>query len=181
VARDRVMVDMRGLGPRIRQHCTAQGITLADFIAPMLADAVGVPRPARKKAAPKEQGGRRKLSVFVDLETYDGLDAVAEPAGLSVAGLVGRLAAEHAGKPTAAGPTQDALAALVRSNYELRAIGRNINQIAHSLNAFPGKITASERNDLVALAGQIDSHVRLSAGVLQSLKPARAKRARSAA
>ena len=121
MARDRVNVDMRGLGPSIRKHCTAQGISLADFIMPMLAAAVGALIPSKKTATPKEHGGRRKLSVFVDLQTYDGLHAVAQPAGLSVAGLVGRLAAQHAGTPMTTGPAKDDLAALVRSNYELRA------------------------------------------------------------
>lgn len=174
------MVDMRSLGPRVRERCAAQGLSIAELIVPMLAQALNAPNPARKVPPPKAQGGRRKLSVFVDLTTYDGLDDIAQTAGLSVAAFLGRLAAEQAGEPIAAGPTPDALAALVRSNYELRAIGRNVNQIAHSLNAFPGNITASERTTLNTLAGQIDTHVRLSAGVLQSLKPPRTRRARSA-
>lgn len=181
MARNRVTIDLRTLGPAVRKHCEDQGIKIADLLMPLLATAVGAAPPAHNAPPPKERAGRRKLSVLLGSDAYEALEKPAEKSGLTVAGLVARLATERAGKPLPPVPTAGETAALVQSNYELRALGRNINQIARSLNAYPGKVTASERNELASLAARVDAHVRQSASVLLTLNPPRAKRSRTSA
>lgn len=176
VRRDRVMVDLRGIGDALRAHCRERGVkNLAAFIVPTLAAAIGQPSPARAANEPKaDAAGRRKLSVVVDEAAHARLKARAAEAGLTLSAYVATIAsAPHLPEiaPTRLSPV--VLSGLVQSNYELRAIGRNVNQIAKSLNAYPGRMTAGERDDLSALPSRLDAHVRLSARVLQVLNTPR--------
>jgi hypothetical protein len=180
VARDRVVIDLRTLGPQVRKHCEDRGTTISKLVLPLLATAVGADPPSHQAPPPKDRSGRRKLSVLLGSDAYRALEKPAGEAGLTVAAFVARLATERAGKPLPPAPTALETSALVQSNYELRALGRNLNQIARSLNAYPGKVTASERNELASLAAHIDAHVRKSASVLLALNPPRSKRTRTA-
>lgn len=169
MARDRVMVDLRGIGDALRSHCQKNGIkNLSTFIVPALAKALGKTSPSRAVSDPKpDRAGRRRVSVFLEEDAHARLKARAAEAGLTISAYLATIGSGHdLPELPRAKLSPETLAALVQSNYELRAIGRNVNQIAHSLNAYPGKITASERAELTALHARLDAHVRQSAHVL---------------
>ena len=182
--RDRVMVDLRGLGAALRSHCQQQGIpTLSAFIVPVIAEALQAPTPSHRVRELKAgKAGRRKVSVFLDEASHDRLRAKAKDSGLTLSRYMASVA-ESDRLPEVASTklSPEALAAFVQSNYELRAIGRNINQIAHSLNTFPGKITSSERAQLDDLSRRLDEHVRCVARALATLNPPKRSRRERAA
>lgn len=66
--------------------------------------------------------------------------------------------------------------ALSRSTYELAGIGRNLNQIAKSLNTHPGLTTRAERQAISEAVELARSHVDLASGFVASLGPARRPR-----
>ena len=67
-------------------------------------------------------------------------------------------------QPTLLPPERDALA---RSNQQLLAMGRNLNQIAKALNASPRDRTALRADLLTALSTRIQTHTSLVSDVLR--------------
>jgi hypothetical protein len=93
--------------------------------------------------------------------------------------------AKHSGtSPNQGGPRSSALArdlgglreALVGSTSQIAALGRNVNQIARSLNGNPGMVSKQKLETLAAVAGRVDRHVDLAGAVLLALRPVVAAR-----
>ena len=66
--------------------------------------------------------------------------------------------------------------ALVGSTSQIAALGRNVNQIARSLNGNPGVVSQQNLEALAAVAGRVDRHVELAGAVLLALRPVVAAR-----
>jgi hypothetical protein len=61
--------------------------------------------------------------------------------------------------------------ALVASTVQVGAVGRNVNQIARSLNTTPGVLSQRDRGELARLARLIEAHVAAAGAVLLALRP----------
>jgi len=66
--------------------------------------------------------------------------------------------------------------ALVGSTSQIAALGRNVNQIARSLNANPSVVSKQILDTLAAVDGKVDKHVDLAGAVLLALRPVVAAR-----
>ena len=73
-------------------------------------------------------------------------------------------------QPVDATPLKDGVAALMRSNHELLPIGKNINQIAKSLNAMQGGFRNSDTRNLQAFAQVLRDHVEQAARIVTALR-----------
>lgn len=73
-------------------------------------------------------------------------------------------------EPVDATPLKDGVAALMRSNHELLPIGKNINQIAKSLNAMQGGFRNADTRNLQVFAQAVREHVEQAAGVVSSIR-----------
>jgi len=67
-------------------------------------------------------------------------------------------------------PLKDGVAALMRSNHELLPIGKNINQIAKSLNAMQGGFRNTDTKNLQAFAQAVREHVEQAARVVATIR-----------
>ena len=67
-------------------------------------------------------------------------------------------------------PLKDGVAALMRSNHELLPIGKNINQIAKSLNAMQGGFRNTDTKNLQVFAQAVREHVEQAARVVASIR-----------
>jgi len=67
-------------------------------------------------------------------------------------------------------------AALVGSTSQIAALGRNVNQIARSLNGNAGVVSKQNLETLAAVADRVDRHVELAGAVLLALRPVVAAR-----
>lgn len=67
-------------------------------------------------------------------------------------------------------PLKDGVAALMRSNHELLPIGKNINQIAKSLNAMQGGFRNTDTRNLQVFAQAVREHVEQAARVVASIR-----------
>lgn len=65
----------------------------------------------------------------------------------------------------------DAVQTLVRSNHELVAFGRNLHQIARSLQTHPGRTTAADRLALDDALKSVRTHVEAGARLAAELRP----------
>lgn len=66
--------------------------------------------------------------------------------------------------------------ALVGSTSQIAALGRNVNQIARSLNGNPSVVSKQNLETLAAVADRVDRHVDLAGAVLLALRPVVAAR-----
>jgi hypothetical protein len=73
-------------------------------------------------------------------------------------------------EPVDATPLKDGVAALMRSNHELLPIGKNINQIAKSLNAIHGGFRNTETRKLQVFAQAVREHVEQAARVVSAIR-----------
>lgn len=69
-----------------------------------------------------------------------------------------------------AAPLKDGVAALMRSNHELLPIGKNINQIAKSLNAMQGGFRNTDTKNLQVFAQAVREHVEQAARVVATIR-----------
>jgi hypothetical protein len=69
-----------------------------------------------------------------------------------------------------AAPLKDGVAALMRSNHELLPIGKNINQIAKSLNAMQGGFRNTDTKNLQVFAQAVREHVEQAARVVATVR-----------
>ena len=67
-------------------------------------------------------------------------------------------------------PLKDGVAALMRSNHELLPIGKNINQIAKSLNAMQGGFRNTDIKNLQFFAQAVREHVEQAARVVATIR-----------
>ena len=75
-----------------------------------------------------------------------------------------------AAEPIDATPLKDGVAALIRSNHELLPIGKNINQIAKSLNAMQGGFRNTDTKNLQVFAQAVREHVEQAARVVATIR-----------
>jgi Bacterial mobilisation protein (MobC) len=66
--------------------------------------------------------------------------------------------------------------ALVGSTSQIAALGRNVNQIARSLNGASSVVSKQNLETLAAVADRVDRHVDLVGAVLLALRPVVAAR-----
>jgi hypothetical protein len=150
---------------------------------------IEVPQPAQRATVERGKPEGKVLEVRVRLRQEDARKAseCARAEGLSrseyLAVLVGeamREVAKRAGTSAnpgglaSPGPAM-ALAgmreALVGSTSQIAALGRNVNQIARSLNRDSSVVSKQNLETLAAVANRVDRHVDLVGAVLLALRP----------
>jgi hypothetical protein len=155
---------------------------------------VEVSRPGPRVAVAQRKPEGKVLEVRVKLHEEDARRAsgCARAEGLSrseyLAVLVGeamRGVATHAGtsakrdglgSPGLARDLAGMREALVGSTSQIAALGRNVNQIARSLNGNSGVVSKQTLETLAAVADKVDRHVELAGVVLLALRPVVAAR-----
>ena len=73
-------------------------------------------------------------------------------------------------EPVDATPLKDGVAALMRSNHELLPIGKDINQIAKSLNAMQGGFRNTDTKNLQVVAQAVREHVEQASRVVSTIR-----------
>jgi hypothetical protein len=157
-------------------------------------------RPGPRAVVERKEPDGKVLEVRVKLREEDAMRAsgCARAEGLRrseyLAVLVGeamRGVAKGAGTPAnrsglgSPGQPKDLAGmreALVGSTSQIAALGRNVNQIARSLNGNPGLVSKQNLETLATVVDRVDRHVDLAGAVLLALRPVvAARRAKSGA
>jgi len=163
---DFVTVDMRGLKAALVARAQAQRVGLVD--ASTEAEA------GSWTAAPV--GSIVKLSIRLTSVEAEQLDAGARRAGLSRGAFLAGLLANV---PSLSGDASrlDCLAALTASSAELSTLSRNIHHLTALLRQGNVRPAQEYRRMLDTLGDDGRAHLRLAAGALAELGPARQARA----
>jgi hypothetical protein len=160
-------VDLKGLKPLVLEaaHCANQrpSAWAREVIARAL-DAVA-PKPAATAAANLTNHHAPKLTLRLAGADHERLGQLAQAEGVTRSQwLLHRLR-----QPNAAVIPKEHIDVLVKSNYELAGLGRNLNQVARSLNAYPGRTTAAEREAIAKAVAAVRAHLEVAANIIESL------------
>lgn len=111
--------------------------------------------------------------AWFDAEQTAKLDVIVARTGRRsrIKALHALLDGVQVGAEASAGNLGDAVQALARSNHELVAIGRNLNQVAKSLNAYPGKTTVADRMAIERVLATLRGHLEDAARLVAELRP----------
>ncbi|HSW15715.1 MAG TPA: hypothetical protein VLJ86_00700 [Ramlibacter sp.] len=65
----------------------------------------------------------------------------------------------------------DAVQELIQSNHQLVAVGRNLNQVAKSLNLYPGRATTADRLVIERAVEVVGQHLEVASKLLAEVRP----------
>ena len=131
-------------------------------------------------AGPREP--LREIRVKVSASAAARLAAAARAAGMIRSAYLSAATLELAERSVAGGAPAPMLGveaagalrdALVKSNASLAPIGRNLNQVARSLNAYPGQISSADRQNLAQVAHRVTEHLQLASDLLRAIRAPR--------
>jgi len=171
------------LSARIRAAAAAGGRTPSEWTRELLqrelaeqvaAADIGQQQPCRETEASAAAPGR----LVLDAELASLLQQVQHQGQFRTRPAALRLVLRHfigqgptqVAEPVDATPLKDGVAALMRSNHELLPIGKNINQIAKSLNAMQGGFRNTDTKNLQVFAQVVQEHVEQAARVVATMR-----------
>lgn len=136
-------------GPDFEALCALEGVKPKDMLRRLMAAHLAASRPGRERpkarvAVGERDGPKRRRELRFTKSEEEILEAAALRHGSSVRDYIVAVARAHAGDAKVG---SDERAMLGKINYQLLAIGRNINQIAHRANEFDG-VTQQQLDDL---------------------------------
>ena len=170
------------LSARVRAAAAAGGRTPSEWTRELLQ------RELAQEAASADTGNQRRLGpdasaaapgrLVLDAELASLLQQVQAQGQFRTRPAALRLVLRHfigqgpttAVEPVDATPLKAGVAALMRSNHELLPIGKNINQIAKSLNAMQGGFRNADTKNLQVFAQAVREHVEQAARVVATIR-----------
>jgi len=177
VPHDFVTVDMRGLKAALVARAQAERIAVSVLVRRSVEREVGVTGAAvaaqMQARSATSDSPIVKLSIRMTRVEAERLDAGARTAGLSRGAFLTGLLANV---PCVAGGSAgrlDCLAALNASCAELSTLSRNLYQLTSLLRRAQVRPALEYRRMLESLGDDVRSHLRLAAGALAALRPAR--------
>ncbi|MBU9413502.1 plasmid mobilization relaxosome protein MobC [Burkholderia multivorans] len=156
---DRIDVPLGDMKSEFMAWCQQQGVSVNDAVRQMVAHVLGA--DVRQLPHVVSADGDERVSVKVQFSAgeYEAVRLVAQRMGFTLSRfLVAMVRAQVTSHPQLG---EREVAALEASNYQLAAIGRNLNQLARTLNANPD--LAAQRGRLIvvdALRREIEAHLK---------------------
>lgn len=159
-------VDLGPLKAQWTTWCKSQGLTQSQAVRRLIEEATAdnnrVPSTvAERQGTPKESTKRMELRLTESEARH--VKAHAQAAGCRPQRwLIALIRSKLTSAPPVVGPERETLA---ESNYQLMAIGRNLNQIAHRMNTDPGRYGV-QAQQLTKLEKLIRDHIGQARTVL---------------
>ncbi|KVU84295.1 hypothetical protein WK76_25065 [Burkholderia ubonensis] len=138
--------------------CRRQNISMNDAVRQMVGRVLSADVGLLPPIDADETDERLTVKVRLSPAEYKAVSQVAARMGFTMSRFFVAMVRAHATQNPQLGDRE--VAALEASNYQLAAVGRNLNQIARALNAEPGKVLQRDRLVLIdALRREIDAHL----------------------
>ena len=172
------------LSARVRAAAAAGGRTPSEWTRELLqrelAQEAASADPGHQQlhSGPEASAAAAPGRLVLDAELASLLQQVQEQGQFRTRPAALRLVLRHfigqgptsAAEPVDAAPLKDGVAALMRSNHELLPIGKNINQIAKSLNAMQGGFRNTDTKNLQVFAQAVREHVEQASRVVATIR-----------
>ena len=168
----RLHVDLGDLKDPWLAYCTTNGVTPSqatrEVVRKLIQRSPAKPAPATEVQGTRDEGGR-KIRKEVRLTESEARHAerMADASGFSVQMWIAALVRAQLTQNPQFGQREQEL--LGESNYQLLALGRNLNQIAKSLNTAPEDRSVYRIDQIDDLRASIKVHVKRVAAAMQSI------------
>ena len=164
-----IAVDLGELKAPWQAWCQVHGMTPSHALRNVLRQAMdrkGTQTPApRLRVTPKRERATARIELNLTTSELAALKKMAGHEGyVPTKWLVAMVRTKLTGQPQVGQPE---LATLARSNQQLLALGRNLNQIAKVLNTAPQNRTAFRVEVITELSRVIQAHTKKVADVLR--------------
>ncbi len=164
-----VTVDLGELKAPWQAWCERQGVTPSHALRNALRQAMDrratrAPAP-RSRVTPKHERATARIELNLTVSELAALKRMAGHEGyMPTKWLVAMVRTKLTGQPQVGQPELETLA---RSNQQLLALGRNLNQIAKVLNTAPQNRTAFRTEVITELSRVIQAHTKKVSDVLR--------------
>lgn len=162
---NRINVDLQHYKQPWLDYCKANHTTPSDAFRQVVAKLTGAV-PTDQSSPDPESPGKVRKEIKLTPREIAGITLAAERDGFQFSRWIVALIRAHLGSGAQLG--QKELEALARSNMQILALGRNVNQIARALHANPKLVDQSKVEDLEAIKAAIKSHSETVASVLEA-------------
>lgn len=161
---NRINIDLQGYKQQWLDYCKANNVTPSEAFRQIVAKLTATKAPVTEfKAATADSKIRREVRL-TEYELAQA-EAIAHQEGFSLPRwIVALINARLQGTPQLG---QQELEVLARSNQQLLAIGRNLNQLARTANGNSAQAVC-EKEDIETLRAFVTDHVRRVAAVLSA-------------
>ena len=161
---NRITVDLQEYKEPWLQYCKANETTPSEALRQVAAKLTkSMPPTPKEELAPL--GKIRKAIKFTQEEIF-GIEAAAQADGFVFNRWIIALVRARLGKGAQLG--QPELEALARSNMQVMAVGRNINQIVRELRSNPSLVNDAWLTEVAGVKRLIDEHATTVAKVLEA-------------
>jgi hypothetical protein len=176
-ARDRVTVDLRGLGERLRLKAGAQRLSAGAFVRRAILSQLEDDAPAAEPDRPDAIGPVVKVTLRLSAAHAVLLATRARHADVSQGAYV---AAVLDGLPPPPLPPDHAraVAALVGSTDQLALLSSDINGFLRTLGVGNHEALAQYRKSVFSLSDEVRKHLALAGALLKDLRGARPAQAK---
>lgn len=156
-----LVVDLKDLKAPWADWCASHGLTPSEAVRRVLGTVISGSAKGNS-AAPESVSAAalRRCEIRLSSDEHTALMRLAEEEGMTLSRWFQALVRLHlSGRPQFG---RQEIAALVESNQQIRAIGRNLNQVAHRLNEGSGEgVSAEQMQGLRDAIETHKSHVRV--------------------
>jgi hypothetical protein len=163
----RITVDLLEYKQRWLAHCKAQGTTPSEAFRLVVAKLTARDEEAEQGAS-KRLGADKKIRKEVRLTFAEcqSAETLAAEEGFSLTRWIASLvrARVHGGAQLG----QVELELLARSNMQILALGRTLNQLARAANANPDALRAYQAKQIAQTAALVKEHAAVVAGVIKA-------------
>jgi hypothetical protein len=175
-SRDRVTVDLRGIGSAVKVEAAARNLSLAAFARAAMVEALKqtVDEPKRLGATGVDDGRTVKLTLRLPVPQADWLVEHARAAGLSYGSF---LASVIDGAPCP-GSLAEAVRSLTESTDQMAALSRDLKAGMRLLGAARIEEARKHRQQVVVLFDEVRQHLRLTSALAGDVRRAVRFRAR---
>lgn len=163
-------VDLGDLKAEVTQRCAAASQTPSTWLRALIQRELASDPTRPPKPLPRP---RRAVTYrpWLEAELVDKLDRLCATSGFRSRTAAVRAVLDGVNVGAGGGGLGEAVTALSLSNHQLVALGRNLNQVARSLNAYPGKTTVADRQALERTGTAIRAHLEQASRLLAELRP----------
>jgi hypothetical protein len=171
--RDRVTVDLRGLGERVRAQAARQRLTAGAFVRRAIVSRLDDGAPAGEREVPEPSGPVVKVTLRLSPLHAVLMATRARRADVSQGAYIAALIEGTPLAPPAPGHAE-AVAALVGSTDQLAVLSADINGFLRALRA-RAEMDRLEtyRRSLMSLNDDVRKHLAMAAALFKELRPAR--------
>ena len=170
-------IDFGPLRVAITEAAKSEGVRVSDFVRRAVQAHLSAETTSHAPGAAEERAdGGAQYQPHLAARYAAKLDLLKARTGRRtrlgvLQALIDGIEMAPAGGPAGSQDLGQAVKQLILSNAELVAIGRNLNQVAHSLNLYPGKTTAADRQAIERTITAVYEHLEVAARLAAKVRP----------